>query len=129
MKNKARLSIMTAFSFGKPLKHLINDQLIPLKRTAIIVFCVRVTSQNETSKGAPEPTIMTPRVVLYCQSSSEGGIVLFRLLVSVYIRAEMLTKILKMEEGHADWAEMQLAQIEQMGLENYLINQTESPVS
>jgi len=88
MKNKARLSIMTAFSFGKPLKHLINDQLIPLKRTAIIVFCVRVTSQNETSKGAPEPTIMTPRVVLYCQSSSEGGIVLFRLLVSVYIRAE-----------------------------------------
>lgn len=90
MKNKARLSIMTAFSFGKPLKHLINDQLIPLKRTAIIVFCVRVTSQNETSKGAPEPTIMTPRVVLYCQSSSEGGIVLFRLLVSVYIRAEIL---------------------------------------
>ena len=42
---------------------------------------------------------------------------------------DLLTKILKMEEGHADWAEMQLAQIEQMGLENYLINQTESPVS
>ena len=33
---------------------------------------------------------------------------------------ELLTKILKMEEGHVDWAEMQRAQIDQMGLENYL---------
>ncbi len=38
---------------------------------------------------------------------------------------DLLTKILKMEEGHVDWAEMQRAQIEQMGLENYLVNQTE----
>ena len=42
---------------------------------------------------------------------------------------ELLTKILKMEEGHVDWAEMQRAQIEQMGMENYLVNQTENPVS
>jgi len=39
---------------------------------------------------------------------------------------DLLTKILKMEEGHVDWAEMQRAQIQQMGLENYLVNQTES---
>lgn len=38
---------------------------------------------------------------------------------------DLLTKILKMEEGHVDWAEIQRAQIEQMGLENYLTNQTE----
>jgi bacterioferritin len=38
---------------------------------------------------------------------------------------DLLTKILKMEEGHVDWAETQRAQIEQMGLENYLANQTE----
>jgi len=37
--------------------------------------------------------------------------------------AELLTKILKMEEGHVDWAETQRAQIEQMGLESYLSNQ------
>jgi bacterioferritin len=42
---------------------------------------------------------------------------------------DLLTKILKMEEGHVDWAEIQRAQIEQMGIENYLVNQTESPVS
>ena len=39
---------------------------------------------------------------------------------------DLLTKILKEEEGHVDWAEIQLAQIEQMGLENYLVNQIES---
>ena len=39
--------------------------------------------------------------------------------------ADLLTNILKMEEGHGDWAERQRAQIEQMGLENYLANQTE----
>lgn len=38
---------------------------------------------------------------------------------------EMLLGILKMEEGHMDWAEVQRSQIEQMGLENYLANQTE----
>ncbi len=36
---------------------------------------------------------------------------------------DLLTKILKDEEGHVDWAERQRAQIEQMGLENYLANQ------
>jgi len=42
---------------------------------------------------------------------------------------DLLTKILIMEEGHVDWAEIQRAQIEQMGMENYLVNQTESPAS
>jgi bacterioferritin len=37
---------------------------------------------------------------------------------------DLLSKILKMEEGHVDWAEIQRSQIEQMGLENYLVNQT-----
>ncbi|MCS6936349.1 MAG: bacterioferritin [Candidatus Bipolaricaulota bacterium] len=39
---------------------------------------------------------------------------------------DLLTKILKMEEGHVDWAERQLDQIKQMGLENYLSQQIES---
>ena len=38
--------------------------------------------------------------------------------------ADMLTQILRMEEGHADWNRMQRAQIEHMGLQNYLANQT-----
>ena len=42
---------------------------------------------------------------------------------------DLLTRILKMEEGHVDWAERQRAQIEHMGLENYLTNQTEGAAS
>ena len=36
---------------------------------------------------------------------------------------DLLTKILKMEEEHVDWAEKQTAQMDQMGIENYLNNQ------
>ena len=39
---------------------------------------------------------------------------------------DLLTKILKEEEGHVDWAEIQRAQIEQMGIENYLTSQTDA---
>jgi bacterioferritin len=38
--------------------------------------------------------------------------------------ADLLMEILNMEEGHVDWAEIQLAQLAQMGLESYLANQT-----
>ena len=38
---------------------------------------------------------------------------------------DLLTTIVKMEEGHLDWAEAQQDQVRQMGLENYLTNQTE----
>jgi bacterioferritin len=42
---------------------------------------------------------------------------------------DLLTRILKMEEGHVDWAEMQRTQIDQTGLENYLANQSLPPGS
>jgi bacterioferritin len=42
---------------------------------------------------------------------------------------ELLTKILKMEEGHVDWNEIQRSQIEHMGIENYLLGQSESQAS
>ncbi|MBW8331531.1 MAG: bacterioferritin [Prolixibacteraceae bacterium] len=45
------------------------------------------------------------------------------------VTVDLLTKILKMEEGHVDWAEIQRAQIDQMGLENYLVNQIDNPAS
>jgi bacterioferritin len=45
--------------------------------------------------------------------------------VSDQASANLLLRIPKMEEGHADWAEIQRTQIEQMGRVNYLSNQTE----
>ncbi len=41
---------------------------------------------------------------------------------------DLLTKIIKMEEDHVDWAERQISQIEQMGITTYLVNQTEGAV-
>lgn len=42
---------------------------------------------------------------------------------------DLLIKILKMEEDHLDWSEAQHDQIGQMGLQNYLTNQTEKSAS
>ncbi len=83
MKNKARLSTMTAFSFGYHLKHLTIDWLNPFKQASFMVFLFQFTAQNETSILPLEPTIMTIIKGLSCQTSHEGGIVLFRLLVAV----------------------------------------------
>jgi len=80
MKNKARLSTLTAFSFGKrPSIH----QSSTFKRATIMIFFLRFTYQIEISKSSPEPNLMTILKVLPCQPSPEGGIILFRLLVSV----------------------------------------------
>ena len=38
--------------------------------------------------------------------------------------ADLFTKILLMEEGHGDWLEQQRDQIAQIGIQNYLANQT-----
>ena len=42
---------------------------------------------------------------------------------------DLLIQILKMEEGHVDWAEMQRTQIEDMGIQNYLAKQTQGASS
>ncbi|MBK6966397.1 MAG: hypothetical protein IPH20_21435 [Bacteroidales bacterium] len=42
---------------------------------------------------------------------------------------ELLTRLLKMEEQQSRWVETQQIQIKQMGLENYLNNQTENTVN
>ncbi len=54
---KARLSSLTAFSFGKSLKYQINDHRIPLLELKSMLFCVCFTSQNETSKSSLNPII------------------------------------------------------------------------
>ncbi len=39
---------------------------------------------------------------------------------------DLMRRIFKMEENHINWAEIQRAQIEQIGLENHLVNQSDS---
>ena len=93
MKNKTRLSPVTAFSFGKHRKHLIIDQLNPFKRDTIMVFLIRFTCQNETSKSSLIPTRTTHLITMQWQPSPKGGIILYRLLVSVYIRVKTVRAV------------------------------------
>lgn len=70
-----------------------------------------------------------PEIVGNDQDAEEGAVKAYnagiRLAHDIDDQAtvDLLTKILKMEEGHVDWAEKQRAQIDQMGLESYLSDQ------
>ena len=83
MKNKARLSEMTAFSFDNQPNHLKTNQRYPFKRLIVTVFLLRITSQNETTKSSLIPIPTTLFITMKWWPSPEGGIVLFRLLVVV----------------------------------------------
>jgi hypothetical protein len=83
IKNKARLSTMTAFSFGYHLNQLKTDQSYLFRKVTIRVFFLRFTSQNETSKSFLIPTLKTPLIRMQWQPLTKGGNVLFRLLVAV----------------------------------------------
>ena len=73
--------------------------------------------------NVPEIVIGDQEAELGAVRAYNAGIALARELAD-QSTADLLTTILKMEEGHVDWAEAQRDQIEQMGLANYLTNQT-----
>ena len=76
-------------------------------------------------QSVPDMIVNDQNDELAAVRSYNAGITLAR-EVSDQGTADLLTKILKMEEGHEDWAEAQRDQISQMGLQIYLANQTES---
>ena len=71
-----------------------------------------------------------PQMVAYDEEGELGAVRAYNAGIRVAREAEdqatadLLTKILKMEEEHVDWAEVQRAQIAQMGLQIYLANQS-----
>jgi len=83
MKNKARLSEMTAFSFDHQPENMKINQRCPFKRFTVTVFFLRFSCPNETSKSSLTQTISTLFIAMKWWPSPEGGIVLLRLLVSV----------------------------------------------
>ena len=89
---------------------------------------VSILNAINIGKTVPEMINKDKDSELEAVSSYNGAIKLAR-EVDDQGTVDLLTKILKMEEGHVDWAEIQNAQIEQMGMENYLVSQTESPVN
>lgn len=70
-----------------------------------------------------------PEIIGNDQEAEQGAIRAYNSAIALahevedQATADLLIEILKMEEGHVDWAEAQRAQIEQMGLQNYLTTQ------
>ena len=83
-----------------------------------------VDKLNKMKFGRSVPEIVTvdQDAELDAVRAYNAGIALAR-EVEDNATADLLTKILKMEEGHVEWAETQRDQIEQMGAQNYLANQ------
>jgi len=79
---------------------------------------------NKMRFGRTVPEIVTvdQDAELDAVRAYNAGIALAR-EVEDNVTADLLTKILKMEEGHVEWAETQRDQIEQMGVQNYLAGQ------
>ncbi len=73
-----------------------------------------------------------PEMIINDQEAELGAVRAYNAAVALahevvdQASVDLLIRILKMEEDHEDWAEIQRDQIEQMGLQNYLTNQTES---
>lgn len=85
-----------------------------------------VSKLNDMKIGKNVPEMITNDYndELGASVSYNAGIKLAR-EVKDQATSDLLSKILMMEEGHIDWAEAQLAQIDHLGLANYLICQTE----
>ena len=72
-------------------------------------------------------------MVLNDKKSEEGAVRAYNSAITLaheivdQASVDLMIKILKMEEDHLDWNEAQRDQIEQMGLQNYLANQTGTP--
>ena len=72
-------------------------------------------------------------MVLNDKKSEEGAVRAYNSAITLaheivdQASVDLMIKILKMEEDHLDWDEAQRDQIEQMGLQNYLANQTGTP--
>ncbi len=79
----------------------------------------------KVGKTVPEMIQLGHQDELGAVQSYNAGIALAR-QVKDQATVDLLTKILVMEEGHVDWAEMQETQIEQMGIENYMAKQAEA---
>jgi len=83
VKNKDRLSEMTAISFIPRSEYLITDHRYLLINLTIRAFLLRFTSHNETLKNSLTLIPTTLSITMKWQPLPEGGIVLLRLLVAV----------------------------------------------
>lgn len=104
MKHAEKLIARILFLEGRPIVSQLNQ----------INIGATVEEQHRNDRAAEEMAV---------QAYNEG----IRLAVEVGDNGtrDLLESILADEEGHLDWLEAQLEQIQQMGLQNYLVEQVD----
>ena len=83
-----------------------------------------VSNLNQVSIGADVAAqLVNDRAAEDCAVKAYNDAIRLAVEVGDNGTRELFESILKDEEEHLDWLEMQLEQIEQMGLQNYLVQQ------
>jgi bacterioferritin len=111
------------------LKHQAKDEMHHAKwliRRILFLEGVPVMSKvNPIKIGKTVPDMMTQS-----QDGEQAAVAAYNQAIGLAqevgdnATADLLLRILKMEESHMEWAERQRGQIDQMGLQNYLARQT-----
>ena len=103
MKHAEKLIARILFLDGRPIVSNLNK----------ISIGAHVEGHHKNDWAAENDAIKSYNDdVKYCVQAGDNG------------TREMLESILKDEETHIDWIEAQLSEIEQMGIQNYLVEQT-----
>jgi bacterioferritin len=104
MKHAEKLIGRILFLEGKPIVSNLNEIHIGPD--------VRAQHENDRSAEGTAVEAYNKGIQLAAELADNGT-------------RELLESILKDEEDHIDWLEAQLDQIEQMGIQNYLVEQTD----
>jgi bacterioferritin len=103
MKHAEKLIGRILFLDGKPTVSNLNK----------ISIGAKVLDQHQNDWKAENEVIQSYNDdIKFCVQAGDNG------------TRELLESILKDEEAHIDWLEAQISEIEQMGIQNYLVEQT-----
>jgi len=113
----------------KAIKHQAKDEMHHaewlVERLLFLEGAPTMSKLNAVKIGKSVPDMLG-----FSQDSEEAAVKAYNRAIGVARQAgdestaDLCLRILKMEEGHMDWAERQRTQIAQMGLQNYLARQT-----
>jgi bacterioferritin len=103
MKHAEQLIVRILFLDGIPIVSNLNK----------IQIGAQVQKQHQNDWQAEDGAVKNYNDdIQFCAKAGDNG------------SRELLESILKQEEDHIDWIEAQLSEIEQMGIQNYLVEQT-----
>ena len=115
VRGRPSLTVLVLMSLAMSLTASAMGQTTQVTDAHFPLFPVKPTSQQADPAGDAEgsggPTLTVKKNDSLCLEAGDNG------------SRELIEDNLEDEEEHLDWLEAQLDQIEQMGLQNYLLGQ------